>query len=108
MNGAALPLPGADAAGSPAGAGAAAGPKKSAVLKKAMEVTLPLGKATIAAGTRLPVVSQEGASLKVRYGAEIITVLVADTDFADGAAGAAAPAAAPATPMAPKPAGSLF
>ena len=102
MNGAAVPLPGADAAG------AAAGPKKSAVLKKAMEVVLPFGKATIAAGTRLPVVSQDGDSLKVRYSAEIVTVPMADTDFADGAAGAAAPAAAPAAPMAPKPAGSLF
>lgn len=56
-------------------------PKTVVTLTQTIEVQSPYGKLKVPAGTRLPIVEQDGTSLKVRFQNGIITVPVSSTDL---------------------------
>jgi hypothetical protein len=57
-------------------------PKTSATLLRTIEVQSPYGKIKVPAGTQLPIVEQDGASLKVKFQNQVVAVAVSDTDLA--------------------------
>jgi hypothetical protein len=63
-------------------AGATATPRTSVTILKPTVVPLRFGSSTLSAGTVVPLVSVEGAYAKVRFGPDIVSIPVANTDLA--------------------------
>lgn len=75
--------------------------KNAATLRQALDVTLPNGRVTLPAGTKLRILGYDGQNIRVSWNNNIFNVAIAATDASDALALAAPPPAALPPPIVP-------